>query len=524
MHGYNATPSTSGGFDPVHTGQAGYVNLSQGLPFYAGRSQIQSIPEFQRNPGLLDDTLVRTIKEGRKNFLKVLYEFAERNGRITRPDVKWRWKINIIPHSRFYISEGTYTGTSSISTIKLTNSGPGSTKIKTTNPKGNQNQVGDVSRLQAGDFVLLMFSWLTPARDAKPAYVKGYATPTPEIGKILSVDYAAGTIKVERNWAGSRRVATPTAPDSFTVIADSATVDTNVKVHAKDAFFIRLPRAMKEDDIDTKVYSYTKTWGEGMMQRTLKGWGAGYFQEVLNKNLGNGSQLAKNRTDAIEQYYKDIQWAAMYGEQSEGWDPETGEWWGTTDGLLVNIPTSHYTGLVPMDYSLLRSDAAHAFGSFDIPIFNKIMENKVYQDVDHYVFLMGNEMHTMFATMINFMTQQVPEIKSEWTVTGNRFKTSGGLTIDIVPTDVFSLNGLGHVGIMMDPTAFRLVGLENYPTDIVEVANENPLKSNGFIHGVFGFMDLNPDAHWVFSLDSALADKANAYASYTDHILGVPLA
>ena len=57
---YNSTPANTGAFTPAHSSSLGYVNLSQGLSFYAGRSQIASIPEYERNPGLLSKDILMT--------------------------------------------------------------------------------------------------------------------------------------------------------------------------------------------------------------------------------------------------------------------------------------------------------------------------------------------------------------------------------------------------------------------------------------------------------------------------------
>jgi hypothetical protein len=83
-----------------------------------------------------------------------------------------------------------------------------------------------------------------------------------------------------------------------------------------------------------------------------------------------------------------------------------------------------------------------------------------------------------------------------------------------------TLNGFGNKAIMVDPSAFRLVGLKDYPTDIIEISNENPLKSNGFIHGVYAFVDLNPDAHWVFTIDDNLASTTGA--TFANLVTGIP--
>jgi len=521
---YNATPGTTGGFTPVRSTSDGYINLSQGLPFFQGRSKIASIPEYLRDPSLLGQDLLMKIEEGKSQFAKVLFEYAQKNGRITKPDVKYRWRVEVVPHPRFYLKVGTSLAASAAasswqSTFKLTDY----TRPTQGYPlsTGNPAVTGNIARLQAGDFLLCMWSWLAPGRTGASVNIEDYTHTIPEIAKVISVDYAANQLVVERNWAGAQRTATRTATPATTIVASSSAA-TATNVPLKNAFFMLLPNAMREDEIDQKVYNLTQTWQEGLMQRSLRAWGGGHFADVINKNLGLGSPMAKNREQAIKDFYSQMELNSIFGEKAEGWDAETNDWWGMTDGLLANIPASHHIGLVPMQYGKIRSSSQYAWGSFDIPVFNKIMEDKGYFGSPNKIMLCGNEAYTAFATMINYMTQNVQDIKSEWRVEGKRFKTSGGLTLDFIQSDVMSLNGLNNKMLMIDPSAFRLVDLMNYPIDIVEIQNENPLKSNGFIHGVYSFMDLNPDAHWVFTLDNNLASVTGA--TFATNVMGLPAA
>lgn len=519
---YNSTPSTTGGFDVTRSGSDGYYNFSQGLPWYNGRSLIANIPEWQRNPYGLGDDLLMRIEEGKSQFAKILFEYAARNGRITKPDVKYRWKVEVVPHPRFYLKTGlvipiTAAASNWQSTFQLdsytrpTQSYPTAT--------GNPAVVGNIARLQAGDFILCMWSWATPKRTGACVNTESYTNTVPEIARVISVDYAANSLVVERHWAGAQRTATRGTCPATTVVADSA-AHTSANIKHREAFFMKLPNTMREDEIDQKIYSLTQTWAEGLMQRSLRAWGGGHFADVINNNLGLGSPMSRNREQAIKDFYSEIELAAVFGEKAEGWDAETNYWWGMTDGLLANIPTAHHIGIVPLKYGLIRSNSTYAWGSFDIPIMNKLLEDKGYFGSSNKIALCGNEAYTAFATMINYMTQNVPDIKSEWRVEGKRFRSSGGLTVDFIQSDVMSLNGLNNKMILIDPSAFRMVNLQGYPIDIVEIQNENPLKRNGFIHGVYSFLDMNPDAHWVFTIDQLLASATGA--TYADNVLGVP--
>lgn len=518
---YSTTPAEEGAFAFSRTGSAGYQNFSQGLPWYHGRSQIATIPEWQRNPWMLANDLVMNIKEGRSQFAKILYQYAEANGRIEMPDVKFRWRVNIAPYKRIYLKQGAVTSTDKVSTFKLTDYTRPSQSYPTST--GNPKVVGQIAQLQAGDYLLVMFSWLAKDRTGSVAYKESYSAVVPEICRVISVDYSANQIVVERNWAGAQRVTAGNNPGTFTVVANSATPTAN-QLKEKDAFFIILPRAMKEDEIDAKVFGMSQTWAEGLMQRSLEAWGSGYFQEVINKNLGLGSKASANKQEAIMRYHDKLEIGSIFGEKAEGFDQETGDWWGMTDGLLTNISKEHYIGLVPMRIQYLRdgSMSKYAYGSFDLPVFNKLLEDKGYYGSETKIIVCGQKFYTSVATMINQMTQNIPTIVDKWGVRAISFDSSGGLNVKFVLSDVMTLNGFGNKAIMVDPSAFRLVGLKGYPTDIIEISNENPLKSNGFIHGVYAFVDLNPDAHWVFTIDDNLASTTGA--TFANLVTGIASA
>lgn len=527
--GYNATPAGSGGFVPQRSGANGVIGY-QPIPFSTGRSKIATIPEFMRNPDLLNKNLLMTIQEGRANLTKYLHEYAEQNGKLEFPDIKYRWRVEVIPHARFYLKPGTYTATGGLSTFQL-NSFTKPTSVAFSN--GNPNVIGDIARIQEGQFILIMCSFTNKARtleatsntNTKVHGVEIYTYngkptskyPVPEIAKVISVDYATGNIVVERNWAGKQRTGSNPGAASLTVQSTDSAPTTTLNVKKSDAFFILLPKSMPEDEIDAKIMNYTSTWKENIMKRTLKAWGDGYFQKVINANLGNTQPGQQSKEIAIKTFYEEQGWDAIWGEQAEGWD-ENGDWYGSTDGLLTNLDPSHYISIAPMNHSILRSKPEHAYGSFDIPIFNKLLEDKGYYGSDRKVMLCGSKAYTNFTTMINQMTQNIPDIRSDWKVVGKSFMTSNGLTVDFVPTDVFSLNGMDNYMIMFDPSAFKIVGLKGYPTDIIEVDNINPLKKNGFVHGVYSFIDLNPDAHYVFILEDAFMGTT---ASAPNNVLGL---
>ena len=511
---YKGLPANYGGFDPSGliggSGSAGYYQKPMNLPFYSGRSIVATIEEYAHNPLLLEKDLMIKLKEGRFSMMRTLMEYAERNGTINVRDLRFRLPVEIVPNQRFYLNTGVYKGTANVTTFSVSGN---QVPIKTAHPQGNIKQKGDIARLEVGQFIMLMFSYVAPGRTIAPRYNKipPIKAPIPELCKITAIDYDNSRITVQRNWAGEQRTSTPADPGDLTIHATAFTASTTAgsvgTIPSANAFFLPLAKSMQEDEIDAKISNYSGTWTYGMVQRHLKAWGEQRLAEVISGNLGLPSKGAASKQLAIEDYYRQWEWTSYFSEKSEEWDPSTGYWSGTTDGLLTSIPASHYINILDIDYNgsagVVRvpyQTTGVGMGSFHPQTFNKMLEDKAYIGSENKVLICGSTFHTAFSTMINVMTQSLPDIKSEWKVEGKRFMSSNGLIVDVVPSDVLSLNGFGNTGILMDPAFFKVIGLENYPTDIFELANENPLKKNGFIHGIKAFINLNPDAHWVFNV------------------------
>lgn len=523
---YEGAPATYGGFtSPVPGGSsnAGFYQQPMNLPFYSGRSILATIPEYLRNPLQMEKDLLFKLSEGRNNFMRLLLEQSEMGGGIEVNDVRFRLPIEVEPQGRLYIEPGaagtpiTAVTSAGLSTITVRGN---TTKIATAKSGGNPKQVGDIARLEVGQFIMLMFSWVEPRRTA--AVVSGsmvsygpegiQAAPVPEICKIVSVDYTNSKITVTRNWAGSQRTSftysTTTIPTPAIIAVASgvtgatySSASTDNAIPAKYAFFIPMAKSMKEDEIDAKIKNFSNTWTSGIMQRHLLAWGSSQFAEVISGNMGIESPLAKSKRYALKQYYDDWEWQAIFGEQSETFDAETGYWSGTTDGILANIPKSHYVAIKGIDYnSTLTSGLSTNFGSFNPLVFNKMLEGKALIGSAERVLLCGGGWYTDFSAMINFMTQAVPDIKSDWKVEGKEFRSSEGLKVSVVLSDKMTLNGMNNSAVLYDKATFKPLKLRNYPSaDVYEIQNENPLKKNGFIHGVKGFVNLNPDSAWVFT-------------------------
>ena len=543
---YEAAAGSFGSFTTPFPGgstEKGYYQQPLNVPVYGGRSILATIPEYQRNPLQLEKDLLFKFHEGRANMMKILMEDVEAGGGHTVNDVRFRMPVEVEPLQRIYLDTQAATGnavnSAGTSTFIVKSN---TTKIATAMSGGNPKQIGDIGRLEVDQFIMLMFSWTSPQRDAlvedadgtnsaeyvvyEPQPVR--SAPVPELCKIIAIDYDLSTIDVTRNWAGEQRTSftysTTTIPSVEILVAGSATAGVwgagaSKKIPAKHAFLIPMAKSMQEDEIDAKIRNYSNTFQVGVLQRHLMAWGSQYFAEIVNSNMGLESPFAKSKRQAIKDYYDYWEWSSLFSQKSEAYDAETGFWAGTTDGLLANIPDSHYHAIKGVNYNAsFAAGASTGFGSFQPIVFNKIMDGKSLIGSQDKVLVCGADFHTAFSSMINHMTQAVPDIKSSWNVMGKSFSTSDGLNITVVPSDKMTLNGMRASAILYDKKYFKAVNLRNYPgADIYNVQNENPLKRNGFIHGVKGFIDRNPDAHWVFTMVNPLREdgssNATAYAS-----------
>ncbi len=518
---WNPTPGNYGSFDASSiiggSTSAGYYQQPMNLPWTQGRSLLATIPQFQLNPFAMEKAFVTKISEGRANLLRVLSDILMKNGGKSVKNVAGALPVEIKPNSRIYIQTGSYTVSNNETTFKIRgNVRP----IDTAHPNGNINQKGDIARLDVGQFIVLMFSWTNPARTAGPVYASNpghnttvKANTIPEICKITAINYDTSEITVSRNWAGSKRTSTPTAPGTLGIVADGSTIEATPGIYypsqslggagfvlQKHAFFIPMAKSVQEDEVEGKGFHTSFTWRNYSLQRHTRMFGDGTLSRVIANNMGIEPQGTQQRRNAIEQYLLDWDYTLLFGGQSTSFDPELGYWSGTTDGVLTDIPASHYIALKGPKWSDITASSANMM-SFSPDIFNYVMSGKSLIGSQEKYLLVGEGFHLALTTMFNKLTTAVPNIVSEWKVVGQRFMTSNGLTINIVPSDTMTLNGLRNHAILFDPMYFQPLYLQGYPVmDVQEMVSNNPLKSEGFVHGMKGAVNLNPDAHWVFEM------------------------
>lgn len=490
-------PSTTGGYVYPTSGEAGYINTSQGIPFYQGTTKTGDIPAFQRDYNLARATITR-ITEGDPSMMKILFDMMKKKGAFVTNDPQPRWYLEHEPHQRFYLKTQANQG--------------GTTGSAVSTGDFYLNDVKDAPRLQKGDFIILNSVYVAQDRNASSVIcdydkddggsdyrmIRAVATPVPEICEVNEVNYTTGKVSVTRNWGGDLQTSSQTGP-GFTVAADIAAGSTKTDpgantVRAADAFFINMGNSIYEMEDDQLIWSLSNTWDYNYVQRVLRKWGSNDFEEKIQRR-GSGWQntFQKNAQDAINAFWKQMEWLFLFG--SRKYSPSSdGRYRGFLGGLIETIPSDHVEVMYAPDYSSYSTKQ----GSFNIPYFNYIMESKGYYGSKEKFLLAGGKFVDAFMMMINHMTQNIPDIREEWTVKGKRFTTSRGLTLNIVHSELMSLNGLDDRAILFDPETIQY----GYMGEDIKIVSPLPTTNihvkSGEIFGDITAKRVNPDANWMF--------------------------
>jgi hypothetical protein len=527
------TTSGLGAYPIKMSGAAGYPTFSQEIPWNIGRSLVSSIPEYLRNERSLTKDIIMKIGNGNYNAIRILLEDAERNGTIVINDFKTKFKVEVEQQPEFFFDSISVvdSGVNKVLKFKMKIPDRKSNILNRDNPK----IVGDIALLEMGQFVYLHFSWVAPDRNAtsgqkisgKP--VHGYILP--EACLITDIDYSTGEVTVTRGVYKNQRSGSYT---NLTLVSGSTTFAqaSSVVVPQANLFFMAGAKAVSEDEMEGQIRHNYATFAEAYVQRTVNAYGGNETSEQIHANLGLESPMAQSKRIAMDMFTQGWNDIALFGEGGENYDDQ-GKWKGTTDGLLTNVPKSHFTTLIDIDYKHIRDTSYnYRFGSFDKAIFNKIFLDKVFTGASTRNLICGGDFFNAFSTMINELTQAVPDIRSDWKVMGKTFVTADGLTLNFIVDNRLSRKNMRNVAIMYDPSAMRKIAVKGIPeTDIRMIDYENPTKSGGFIVGTQGFINTNPEACWVFQLADNASNAAGtsvvgnmSNTTYADAILGVNFA
>lgn len=488
------TPTSNGGYVYPTSGSSGFIQQSQSLPWYQGASVISHIPDFQRRYNLRDGLITR-IQEGRLNMMRVLLDYARRNGAFVVDDVQPRWYLEHQPINRFYLEVQNNQGGTKAATVNT-----GTFKLDSTD---------DAKRLQTGDYIALMFSHVPVARGAvstnldynydsawQTIPMKDSDTPMPEVCLITDVNYTNGTVTVERNVAGDDRT-TDYGGVGLEVIASTATPDAANEVLQRDAFFVKMGNSLPEGRVDQLVWSTSNTWDWNNCQFVGRKWAATDIQQnMFKEGVSEQNTFMRNKRLALESLLEELEWQFMFGFRKTE-NTSDGRWKGWFGGMVEYIPSGHFEDLQAPDYSSFSSKP----GDFTIPNFNKKLEDKFYYGSQEKILVCGVDFHTAFSTMINYMTQDIPTIVDRWSVRGQMFNASNGGSVFVIPSDKLSLYGLSHAALLIDPSSFQYGHLQNMDLTVIDkLTSENPHEDTGEVFGVLTMKRTNPDANWMFTM------------------------
>lgn len=486
----------SGGYIYPQSGSAGFVQQSTNIPYFQGTNQVGNIPEFMRDYNMRD-MLVTKIREGRANMTRTMFTYARMAGSWVVNDVKPSFKIDHKPHPRFYLKvQADQGGTAGSSYAKST--------FFLADPK-------DARRLQKNDQLVLNFAFVPPSKDAdselldyvqSPPSTGPYVSkrnplkPVQEVCKVIEVDYLSGAVVVQRNLGNDTRTAARSGV-AVTVRANNTTDPGANTINAADAYFVRMGNSLQSGTDDQLTYSRYPTWDYNTCQYFMRKWSSQDIEQAIQKNYpGYDNTMQKNRTDTLEDFFEELEFAFLYGGRNEDY-AANGRWAGTLGGFFEYVPLSNYVELEEPDYT---DDSK--MGDFTIARINKFLADKFYYGSQEKIILCGERWHTAFALMINKMTQgNMTYIVDRWSVRGIYFQSSNGGRIFVVPSDTLSLNGNNDIAAMYDLESFQYGYLNGMDINVVDpLPQTNIHETEGEVFGVLTAKRTNPNSAHVMVL------------------------
>lgn len=147
-----------------------------------------------------------------------------------------------------------------------------------------------------------------------PKAFSGGAYVAPEFVRVIGIDAGAGTISVERGFAGTTAVGT---------LANGTKLAVPFNAHPEGS-----PRPVSRSVVPERIMNYTQIFRNAWSQtRTMA---------AVQQVVGNGT-VAENKEDAITFHAQEIEYATLFGRKSLGTDGGTGNPIHTMDGIEAVI-------------------------------------------------------------------------------------------------------------------------------------------------------------------------------------------
>ena len=442
------------------------------IGYYAGQPVVDNIPvsfrEYDRRTAMLTK-----ISEGRANLMRLLLEYARRNGAYISHDTESRWGLEYARLARIYFAAGT--------TAASTSSGVTTHDIfSLTNAEGR--------RLQPADILNLMGFWVkivAGVRTLAAATGAGIKTKSsvysiPEQVKVLENygDDSGGTgytlVKVRRNFGG-------VAPTGHADLAVLTTGDTGLALPIVDAFLWKAGNSIPEGRDDQLTYTDVDDYDYNYAQIVMRKWSATETEQNVDRFFSSEKTFQRNARRALEEFYKELDSIATFGTRKTEVENGRRKWY--TGGILEFIPDSNKVG--------------YGDDLFNTKNFNNQLKDMFYFGGQTKIALCGADFYTNFSNMLDNKII-LPAAVNGWGVEMTSFNATNGGKLLFTPSDTLSLNGMSDYCIILDPTCFQYGHLQNMDIKAITIDTDNPHEMEGEIYGQIIFKRTNPKAHWLF--------------------------
>ena len=440
------------------------------ITYYQGQPVVDNIPSefriYDRAAGMLT-----RIQEGRANLMRLLVEYARRNGGWVATDTETRWGLEYGRLDKIFMSGDSTSSSGTLHDIlKLTNA--------------------EARRIQPGDLFNLMGFWVK--QDSSTGRTMAIATGEdsnlrtstyyiPEQVKVLENqgDDSAGTgyayIKVRRNFGGTA----PTGHADLLVDVSGGTWAGSV--NDTGPFLWKAGNSIPEGRDDQWTYTDVDEYDYNYCQIVMRKWSATETEQNVRRFFTTENTFQRNARRALEEFWKELDVIATFGTRKTETENGRRKWYA--GGVLEFIPSSNVIGY---DDSL-----------FQTKNFNNQLKDMFYYGSQVKLALCGADFYTKFSNMIDNKIL-LQNTTNSWGVELVRFNATNGGTLLFAPSDTLSLHGMGDACYVIDPAHFQFGHLQNMDIKTIKVETVNPHEQEGEIYGQITFKRTNPKAHWAF--------------------------
>lgn len=440
------------------------------ITYYQGQPVVDNIPstfrEYDRRTAMLT-----FIEEGRANLMRLLWEYARRQGAYVARDTETRWGIEYGRLAKMYFTaDSTSSGTNTHDILHLSNA--------------------EGRRLQPGDILNLMGFWTkmdaTTGRTMANATGEGARTKTavyslPEQVKVLQNygDDSGGAgvtlVKVRRNFGG----AAPTGHADLAVDLSSPSPAYTTEVGTP--FLWKAGNSIPEGRDDQWTYTDVDEYDYNYCQIVMRKWSATETEQNVDRFFTSEKTFQRNGRRALNEFMKEMDTIATFGTRKTEVENGRRKWYA--GGILEFIPESNKKGY---------NDSL-----FQTKNFNNELKDMFYYGSQTKIALCGADFYTNFSNMIDNKII-LPAAINGWGVELQQFRASNGGTILFAPSDTLSLHGMSDYCIILDPSHFQYGHLQNMDVKTISVETVNPHEMEAEIYGQITFKRTNPKAHWMF--------------------------